>query len=46
MTILDLLPGQSGVITKIGGSGKLRHRIFGRFVRLGLELEREQALTI
>jgi DtxR family Mn-dependent transcriptional regulator len=35
MTILDLQPGQSGVITKISGSGKLRHRILDLGLHVG-----------
>jgi DtxR family Mn-dependent transcriptional regulator len=35
MTILDLQPGQSGTITKIGGTGRLRHRILDLGLHIG-----------
>ena len=35
MTLLDLKPGETGIISKIGGYGKLRHRILDLGLHVG-----------
>jgi len=38
MTLLDLQPGGSGIITKITGNGRLRHRILDMGIHIGKEI--------
>ena len=35
MTLLDLQPGKTGIITRIGGHGRLRHRLLDLGLHLG-----------
>jgi Fe2+ transport system protein FeoA len=38
MTLLDLQPGSSGVITRITGNGRLRHRILDMGIHIGKKI--------
>lgn len=38
MTLLDLGPGDTGMITKIGGNGRLRHRMLDMGMHIGKQV--------
>jgi len=38
MTLLDLKPGKSGIITKVSGNGRLRHRILDMGMYIGKKI--------
>jgi Fe2+ transport system protein FeoA len=38
LTLLDLSPGKSGTITKIGGNGRIRHRMLDMGIYIGKKI--------
>ena len=38
MTLLDLSPGKSGTIIKIGGNGRIRHRMLDMGIHIGRKI--------